>query len=685
VIGWPFIEAQDVVEAVPAGAKQINLHINSPGGDVFEGMAIYNFFAQSQATIQVSVDGLAASSASLVAMAGSSIQMAPASFVMIHQPWTIMLGDADELRKEADLLDKISSIFAQAYARRTGKTEKDLLELMRAETWLTPQEALDSGFADSIAQGGDAGTQALFNLSVFNNSPYYQQFGRAAGPRPAGQTPRFAEDDDMNQKLRAMLEKKGLDPSATEEQAWAFLADLEAKTNGLTPEEQGQVNNLKGYSQEDLETARKEAAKAERERQSAIRKNVRTVGLDETFAQELIDGDYSVEQARDKIFAKMEEVNPPFGAGGFQVLGHDQDKFRHAVIDGQCMRAGVRLDKPAEGAEAFRGAPMDRVALECLERAGVDTRSLRSRTEIAAAVLHHARYALSTDDFTSIFLDVQNKSLLRAYQESPRTFMPLVTVTSASDFKTIYGISLSEMPDLDLIKEDQEYKYAAMSDKQESYAVKKYGKLVRLTREMIINDDLRAFTRIPMLFGAAAARQESDIVWALITGNPTMADGVALFHADHSNLEGTSAGIVTGDRISNGRTAMRTQTGMQGSYLNLIPSYLLVPAAQETDAEILVRSATLPETNYPRGTYNWSQNLAPIAEPRLDANSTNAWFLAADPSQIDIIEMAYLDGRSEPYTEEQAEFVQDAIGYKVRHEFGAQVMDYRGLFKNPGA
>ncbi len=118
VIGWPYIEAADLLYQIPRGASKINVHLNTPGGDVCEGMAIYNMLVDHKAEIVVIVDGLAASSGSLIAMAGDTIQMAKASFFMIHNPWSMLSGDAAELRKEATLLDQISDVFAEAYATK---------------------------------------------------------------------------------------------------------------------------------------------------------------------------------------------------------------------------------------------------------------------------------------------------------------------------------------------------------------------------------------------------------------------------------------------------------------------------------------------------------------------------------------------------------------------------------------
>ena len=706
VIGFPFIEAQDLLYQIPKNAKQVNLHINSPGGDVFEGMAIYNFFASHQADVSVMVDGLAASSASLIAMSGKTRRMAKASFMMIHNPWSMMVGDAQELRKEADLLDKISDTFADAYAEQSGKSKKEVLSLMQAETWFQPEEAIQAGLAhEMLTDTSDAtSTQAGFNLSIFGNVPKAlvnhsgsQRTAQTAGAGKTGHT-----EVNMPKEIRDLLERLGLSSDATEQQAWDYLAGLDlnqietkeerdkalkALAEATKPADQDTQNGgSASISQEDLQQATREAIKAEKQRAKDIRESVRIAGLDNSFAEELIDQDVDADQARQKILAKMKETNPPVGAGGIQVGADEADKFRSAVADGLARKSGIRLDNPAPGSEDFRGATIENVARKCLERAGVDTRRMQSRDEVARAVLRQAASGgFSTDDFTSIFLDVANKNLMKAYREAPNTWRPFVNVVSASDFKDIYGIALSEAPDLELIDEHGEYKHGEMSDSQEKYSVGTYGKIMYLTRKMIVNDDLRAFTRLPRLMGAAARRKESDIVWGKITGNPTMNDGNSLFDSsNHSNLE-TSGSNVDSDSLESARAAMRKQTGPNGAILDLQPQFLLVPVAQETSAEILLRSTMLP-VSQANADYNpWANRLTPIAEPRLDNDSTDAWYLVADPSQIDTIEVAYLDGNEAPYTEEEVMFERDAIGYKVRHDFGAGVMDWRGFYKNSGS
>lgn len=364
------------------------------------------------------------------------------------------------------------------------------------------------------------------------------------------------------------------------------------------------------------------------------------------------------------------------------LLIDEQDKFRAAAADGFAMSAGCKIKKPAPGYESFQGIGIQDLARRCIEK-GSSNRAYMTGNQVATEVLRRSAQ-MSVDDFGAIFLDASNKILRDAYNEAPQTFLPLVNIVSVADFKTVYGISISEAPDLDLIGENGEYKAGDLSDSKESYSVKTYGKVFYISRQMIVNDDSKALMRIPRLFGAAAKRKESDLVWGKIIGNPAMSDGATLFHADHSNLA-LSGGAVSSTTLSTGRWAMRTQTGPAGAILSIVPRYIIVPAAIETTAEVLCRSISSPDDNKSSGVQNPWLSLTPISEPRLDAVSETAWYLAADRNQVDMIDLAYLGGTKEPYTEEHNAFTRDSVGFKVRHDFGVGLMDYRGFYKNPGA
>lgn len=158
-------------EIAAIDADTIHVRVNSGGGLVFEGLAIYNALARHSAKIIMHVDSIAASIASVILMAGDEIHIAEGAQVMIHKPWSGTWGDAEAMRKEADILDKLEKGIIDIYAARTGADRADLEAWVGAETWFTGQEAVDAGFADSMtpAKKKKAASSALFNL--FRNTP----------------------------------------------------------------------------------------------------------------------------------------------------------------------------------------------------------------------------------------------------------------------------------------------------------------------------------------------------------------------------------------------------------------------------------------------------------------------------------------------------------------------------------
>lgn len=169
-IGFFGVNAKDFVSQFNAiDADEIDLRINSPGGSVFEGLTIANAISRHRANVTVHVDGLAASIASVIAMSGDKVVMAKNAYMMIHDPWGIVIGSADDMRKEADLLDKVSGTIIQAYVDKTGEKAEVIKQLMSNETWFTAEEAKEIGLADEVE--GDKEIEDKFDLSIFNNVP----------------------------------------------------------------------------------------------------------------------------------------------------------------------------------------------------------------------------------------------------------------------------------------------------------------------------------------------------------------------------------------------------------------------------------------------------------------------------------------------------------------------------------
>jgi len=150
--GWmDGLSANDFArEVVALDVGNLNVRLNSGGGSVFEGQAIYNTLSQHKAKVTVTIDGVAASIASVIAMAGDEIRITEGSHIMAHKPWSMAMGDADSMRKEADVLDSLESGIIDIYAARTGKNTKQLTDWVSAETWFKGQAAVDAGFADSV-------------------------------------------------------------------------------------------------------------------------------------------------------------------------------------------------------------------------------------------------------------------------------------------------------------------------------------------------------------------------------------------------------------------------------------------------------------------------------------------------------------------------------------------------------
>jgi len=176
-IGSFGVTAKDFIKELKGiKANTINLRVNSPGGDVFDGVAIYNALKTHSATVNVVVDGLAASSASFITQAGDTVLMAEGSTMMIHEPNGLTVGDAAEHSKMTETLNLMGDTIASLYAGRAGGTEAEWRGRMQAESWYRAQEAVDIKLADGLVQSAQARNPAgIFNLSKFHNVPEWLQ------------------------------------------------------------------------------------------------------------------------------------------------------------------------------------------------------------------------------------------------------------------------------------------------------------------------------------------------------------------------------------------------------------------------------------------------------------------------------------------------------------------------------
>ena len=410
-----------------------------------------------------------------------------------------------------------------------------------------------------------------------------------------------------------------------------------------------------------------------------------------TLATGLIRSGGTIEAARAAVLDEISRRD--LAAGGHRNVGD----VRSIGSEFQTRMAGLeeavqhRVDPRVtltDNGRQYRGMTVLELGRQHLEAQGVNTRGL-DRMSLATSMLQHRSTGYhGTSDFAALFANVANKRLRNAYDQNAGSYaMWARRAPNAPDFKAMSVVQLSGAPDLLRTNEHGEFKYGTLTEGGETYGVITYGRVVSLSRQAIVNDDLRGFDRLVGAFGSSASRLENRTVYAQLTANAALADGVALFHAGHSNL-GTGAGsALQQSALTAGRTAMRLQKGMQSEELNITPNYLIVPAALEQTAYQQTSSNYVPAKQSDVNEFRTGGRTAleAIVEPLLDANSATAWYLAASNSQIDTVEYCYLDGAEGPVIESETGFEVDGISYKCRLDFAAKAIDYRGIYKSAGA
>ena len=430
-----------------------------------------------------------------------------------------------------------------------------------------------------------------------------------------------------------------------------------------------------------VEEEKRKAVEAEVQRRSDIEAFARTAGLkpDDELVRTALDGRHSMEQFRNAVLDAMvarQAQSPTFPHVETRGLQDEVQTRREAVTNALLHRADPDAHQLSDAGREWRGMSLLQLQRELMLARGEKTRGL-SDMEIAARAFH------TTSDFPTILANVVRTTLLQGYQTFPNTFDLIAKRRTVSNFKEIRAVRFGENPELKKVNEHGEFPRGTMVEGSESYKIATYGRVIGMTRQMLINDELGAFAQVPNRWGRQVAKLEGDIVWGMIVANAKMSsDGKALFHADHSNL-GTAAALSV-DALSAGRKSFRKQTDIDGVRVDIAPKYLFVPTDLETTAEKILTqvNTTKIEDVVPASI----RSLTPVSEYRLDAISATVWFLFAGKEDVDAgLEYAYLEGNETPYTEERIGFDVDGVEYKVRHDFGAGLTDWRFGYKNAGA
>lgn len=422
-----------------------------------------------------------------------------------------------------------------------------------------------------------------------------------------------------------------------------------------------------------------DVVRAERARIAEIDALAARHGFDAAWRTRMVDGGHGIDAVRAaalEALAARSAAAPISGANAVHLVSDETVNRREHISTALRHRASPAAVQLDEGAKQYRGFTLRELARLLLEQRGIKTAGM-GINEIASRAFE------STSDLPAILLDAANKSLRAAYETTPRTFTAWAKMSTAPDFKNINRTQLSGAPSLLSVQEGAEIKRGYVTDGKETYALATYGRIIPINRQVIINDDLAAITRLPELAARAAADLQSDTVYSVLTANAALGvDSTALFHANHNNLTASGTAIsVTSLGVA--RALMRKQTGLEGRLINVLGKYLIVPATQEMLALQYTSQAYIAAK---QSDYNpFVGQFQVVVEPRLDANSTTAWYMAADPGQVDTVEYAFLEGQEGVYLESKAGWEVDGMELKVRLDFAAKALDFRGLYKNVGA
>lgn len=407
-----------------------------------------------------------------------------------------------------------------------------------------------------------------------------------------------------------------------------------------------------------------------------IRALRQTFSLPDAWSNDLIDREATVEQAR---AAAVEAVRQRPNAlisthtPAQVATGATPETFARAAGEALYCRANPSV-QPSEAAREFMGLSVIDLGRTILGRAGVLTTGM-SPSGIVERML-------STSDFPAIMGDTVDRSLRAGYQAAPSALKTVARKSTARDFRRKTKIQISEAPTLEKVNEAGEFSYGALHDAKESYAIATFGKIIAVTRQLLINDDVGAFTDMSAKWGEAAADFEAqhlvDLLEAGSGAGPVMDDGKTLFHADHGNIAG-NAGPISDTTLAEARLKMRKQKGLAGRPVNVRPRFLVVPPELEVAAEralAVIQPTTTDDVN------PFGGKLELLVETRL--SSATRWYLVSDPATTEGLEYSYLQGEEGPQIETKQGFEIDGMAFKVRLDFGAAFLEHRGWFRNAG-
>jgi len=743
-IGFFGVNAEDFVKELRShkDITDIDLKINSPGGSIIAGNAIYNALLQHKAKVHVSIDSLAASMASVIAMAGDDIMIADNAFFMIHNPNVLTIGDADELRKEADLLDKMKANAIKAYKRHSSKTTEEISEMMDDETWLSGDEAVEMGFAGTVFEGAkddedDEESNRIKNLQLCKDK-VFQMMAEAKTPKkkekvlsslnlPEGTTGIKFTFDDNHSTNQNNQPKGGLKMHFDENGNLVNDKGEIVLTAEKVAEEQKKVKDgATSAHATELEEARvaerKEGARLEKERTKEIKALCGDLELSEEFQNKLIEDGITVEDARKQAIEEHKKGMQSAGGTSANVQKDEKDKQHNGLVNALLVSGNILDHNNADEkkkieenlSSEYSGYGPQQVIRQVFANAGMKNAFTMNNAQLGRAFAEvcsgNANMvvgagSINSNELRSVISTAANISLMKGYREAETSYQLLTSPGKLSDLKQAELFQNSQAPDILQIPEGQAAKLSKVADWKETTQLQKWGRAWAITEETIINDRLDVITELPRKYGAAIPREKNYQFWYLVlTGNgPTMGeDSTSFFTNAHGNQSAAGA-IVSRTTLSAAIRAFMRFTLPQPDggrsrtqYARIYPKYLCTGPAH-VDTSLLytmnrqdpraTTSVNTPVQNQYGPGGKWA--LESVTDPLFEAigSATNYWFLMVNPNDLDWAKVYTLNGREEPELMSRVGGAAEVAGivYEIKHWFVVKLQDYRGAYKNSGA
>lgn len=632
--------------------KSLNVHINSIGGDVYEGIAIYNALKQHDAPVNIWIDGIAASIASVIACAGENVYITQGGSIMIHDVSAGFraMGTSNDIKKAyenamANIINAKESII-DIYQAKTGKDREYLSGLMSADNYFRGEDAVNLGIATTV---------------IDNNQ----------NPKLQNSLQKMREQFDKNPQIQAALDRlfcarNSSQPTISE----PILTPEEGKDMTNTVENKDNTVALKAKAFAEFKAA-------ENKRQEGI-KAIFGDKHPELMNQCLLDQECSPENAKDKLLDNLLNAPQPNNAqsvGGLhaQVTEDQSDKKLQAIAKAWDDKRDGKFDATNE----MRGATMHTAISAIAAKHGVNTAGYTGQ-QLYNLVAGDMQV---TTDFSVLLSDSLNKSVLTGYNLASVVFRNFVKFGNFNDFRKHEAHMLGMIGDLPLKdKENDEYKQIKLPDSEaQDYAPEERGGIIMLSRKLIINNDLDNLETQARDTGMAGALTLEKLFFNYLFSNPQLKDKKALFHKDHGNLLAASApteeALLLMQELFDGQTAPNSPD----SYLALFADRVL------GDRKVLgmIRELITKETGKEA-----KETIDMFAKDKLffsQRMANKGVYFFADPNIAPVLEVGFLNGQQVPTLATEEHFDSGAMKWRLQLDCGIGAVNYRGAVFMPYA